>query len=54
MIYNRIDEIFGLYNVYKATINPASHLDAAGETINVTALGVLLGKDAVLAVIPPY
>lgn len=54
MLYNRIDEIFGLYGIYKATIDPASLIDAAGATTNVTAAGVKLGKDAVLAVIPPY
>ena len=41
--------------VYKATIDPASLVDAAGETQQITGCtGVVLGKTAVIGIINPY
>ena len=42
-------------NVYKVTIDPASLVNAAGETQQVTACtGVVLGRTAVRCVVNPY
>lgn len=47
--------IVGGVSVYKVTINPASLVDAAGETQQVTACtGVVLGKTCILGIVNPY
>lgn len=54
MLYTRFDEIFGLYGVYRPTIDVASLIDAAGANADFSAPGVLLGKDLILGVIAPF
>lgn len=45
----------GTKGLYKVTIDPASLIDAAGETQQVTGCtGVVLGRTAVVGIVNPY